>query len=157
MTFKIINMKRNIITLLFLALTFGPFVSCDEEEEQILPKEDWFVAFERQHATISKTSSALLGIPVYIAAGAGSPVSVTIGINTDSTTAVAGVDYQFVNGPVLNYPNGAGFDTLLIQPLAPGNPGPQTLWLILESNTAGYKMGFTHGPDADSTLNHCSP
>jgi hypothetical protein len=145
------KMKRNIITLIFLAFTFGPFIACEKQEEQILQKKDWFVAFEGQNATISKTSSSLLRIPVYVAAGTGSPVSVTIGINTDSTTAVAGVDYQFVKGPVLNYPNGAGFDTLRIQPLSPGNPGRQTLWLKLESNTAGYKMGFSHGPDADST------
>ncbi len=143
-------MKRNIIILLFLAITFGPFVGC-EEEEQILPKEDWFVAFETVSATISKTSADTLKIPVYVAAGAGSAITVNIGINTDSTTAVAGQDYNFVHGPALSFPTGAGFDTIRIVPVAPGNDGAQTLWLFLENNSAGYNMGFKHGEEADST------
>lgn len=143
-------MTRNIIILLFLAITFAPFVGC-EEEEQILPREDWFIAFETTSATISKTSNDTLKIPVYIAAGAGSAVTVKIGINTDSTTAVAGQDYNFVHGPELSYPTGTGFDTIRIVPVAPGNTGRQTLWLFLENNSAGYTMGFKHGEEADST------
>jgi hypothetical protein len=143
------NTKRYLL-IIFLALGITTFIAC-EPEDHILPKEDWFVAFESQSATIAKNSPNNLRIPVYVAAGSGAPLTVNIGIKTDSTTAQLGVDYNMLRGPVLNYPIGSGYDTLIISPLSPGNQGPQRLWLFLESNSANYNMGFFHGTERDST------
>jgi hypothetical protein len=142
--------SKRYFLIIFLLIGLSTFIAC-EQDDHILPKEDWFVAFESQSATISKNSPNDLRIPVYVAAGKGSSIRVDIGIKTDSTTAQAGVDYNFVRGPILNYPIGSGYDTLIIRPLSPGNPGPQRLWLFLESNSANYNMGFFHGPEKDST------
>lgn len=142
-------MKKIIFILLAIVVPFL-LPSCGEEE-QILPKDDFFVAFQTTSGTISKNAAAPLAIPVYVAAERGAQVTVTVGIDGANSTAVAGTDFSFVHGPTLTYPIGAGYDTLRIQPIPGGTPGNLTLQLFLESNSAGYKMGFFYGEKADST------
>jgi len=142
-------MKKIIFIFFGLMLPFF-LISCDDEE-QILPKEDFFIAFQNTSGTIQKNASAPAAIPVYVAAERGAPLTVTIGVNTESSTAIQGTDFEFVHGPELNYPIGAGYDTLRIQPIPGGTQGNLVLELFLQNNSAGYKMGFFYGEQADST------
>ncbi len=145
-------MKKILLILMVLAVPFI-MVSC-EEDEIILPEEDFFIAFEGASANISKNSPTPLNIPVYVAAAAGDQVTVTVGYETqleEGTVAIKDVDFEFAHGPVLTYPIGAGHDTLRIQPMPGGTPGNLILELFLESNSANYNMGFFYGEEADST------
>ncbi len=145
-------MKKILLILMVLAVPFI-MVSCDDDET-ILPEEDFFIAFEGTSANISKNSPTPLNIPVYVAAAAGDQVTVTVGWETEveeGTAAIEDVDFEFEHGPVLTYPIGAGHDTLRIQPIPGGTPGNLILELFLESNSANYNMGFFYGEEADST------
>ncbi len=146
---------------MFLLATPFIMISCDEDE-QVLPREDFFVAFEGTFATISKNSTQTLDIPVYVAAEKGEQVTVNIGIKNDPellenpeyegySFATENTDFEYVHGPVLTYSIGAGYDTLRISPIAGGTPGNLILDLYLQSNSADYKMGFFYGEQADST------
>ncbi len=145
-------MKKILLILMALAVPVI-MVSCDDDEI-ILPEEDFFIAFEGTSANISKNSPTPLNIPVYVAAAAGDQVTVTVGYETaveEGTAAIIDVDFEFEHGPVLTYPVGAGHDTLRIQPIPGGTPGNLILELFLESNSANYNMGFFYGEEADST------
>ncbi len=141
-------MKKIFLIVFAFAVPFL-IVSC-EEDEQVLPSDDFFVAFEGSFASVAKTSEGV-NIPVYVAAERGQEVTVNIGIESENTDAVEGTDFEFLHGPTLSYPIGAGYDTLRIAPMADGNEGDLTLELFLDSNSAGYKMGFFYGEEADST------
>ncbi len=145
-------MKKILLILMVLVVPFV-MISCDDDEI-LLPAEDFFVAFEGVSANISKNSPTPLNIPVYVAAEAGDQVTVTIGYKEESdegVVAIEDVDFEFEHGPVLTYPIGAGHDTLRIQPIPGGTAGNLILELYLESNSAGYNMGFFYGEEADST------
>lgn len=142
-------MKKLI--LIFVLFSIPMFMSSCGEEQIILPADDFFIAFEKESYTTKKDAATPLKIPVYIAAERGAAVTVTVGINTDSTTAVTNTDFEFLRGPVLNFPIGAGYDSIIIQPKTGGTPGNLMLDLFLESNSAGYTMGFFYGEQADST------
>jgi len=141
---------RKIVFILFGFMLPFFLQSCDDEE-QILPREDFFVAFQSTSGTIQKNAATPASIPVYVAAERGDAVSVTIGVNAENSTAIEGTDFEFVHGPELNFPIGAGYDTLRIQPIPGGTQGNLVLELFLQSNSAGYKMGFFYGEEADST------
>jgi hypothetical protein len=149
-------MKKIFFILVFFSASV--FISSCEKENKILSSDEFFVAFGYKigvnffHvANINKASTDTLKIPVYVAAEKGPSMTVTIGVNNDSTTAVLGTDYEFVRGPLLTYPIGAGYDSIMIIPKTGGTAGNLKLDLFLESNSAGYTMGFKHGEEADST------
>ena len=142
-------MKKLFFIFVFFSLPLF-FISCGEDDK-ILSEDEFFIAFEGTNATLPKSSEDTLKIPVYIAAESGGSVTVNIGTDTDSTTAVIGTDYEFVRGPQLVYPIGAGYDSLMIISNTGGTPGDLILELFLESNSAGYNMGFFYGENADST------
>lgn len=153
-------MKKVFTFTLAIMLAFC-LHSCSEDEI-ILPEKDFFIAFEGQSAVLSKSSQHMLKIPVFVAAERGQQVHVNIGINKDPdiifgqgsrdyTLAEESVDFEFIHGPVLSFPTGAGYDTLRIKALPGPVPGNLYLLLNLESNSAGYSMGFRYGAAADST------
>ncbi|MBS4013427.1 MAG: hypothetical protein KGZ97_06660 [Bacteroidetes bacterium] len=142
-------MKKLI--LIFVLFSIPMFISSCGEEQIILPADEFFIAFEKETYTTTKNAANPLKIPVYIAAERGAAVTVTVGINSEITTAVTGTDFEFIRGPQLNFPIGAGYDSIIIQPKTGGTPGNLLLNLFLESNSAGYKMGFFYGEQADST------
>lgn len=145
-------MKKLISIFVFFSIPLF-FFSC-RQDKILLDEDDFFVAIEETGASIDKrplNEGKVLEIPVYVAAEAGEEVTVTVGIDDENTDAVEGVDFEFVNGKTLTYPNGAGYDTLIIKPFYGGTPGDLNLNLFLEDNTAGYNMGFFYGENQDST------
>ena len=141
-------MKKLFFIFIFFSLPLF-FISCGEEDK-ILSEDEFFIAFEGTSANLAKTSDDTLKIPVYIAAERGGSVTVNIGIDAEST-AVLDTDFEFVRGPQLVYEIGAGYDSLMIISHEGGTAGNLILDLFLESNSAGYKMGFFYGENADST------
>jgi len=151
--------KIKFVVLIFLAPIV--IVSC-EEDGVTLPEEEFFVAFETEKATIEKSSDSPLEIPVYVAAERGGEVSVEVGVQNSPdllddesyagySFAKENLDYEIPGGLTLNYPKGTGYDTLRLHSIEGGTPGDLILELVIEENSAGYRMGLPTGESGDGS------
>jgi len=147
-------MKKRYLFILSLILPLFILSSCKDDND-ILSDDDYFIVYEEEEYVIDKrplNPNEVLEIPIVMAAERGEDVVLTIGVDEQNSTAVEGTDFEFVNGPEITFKDGVGEEVLIIAPLYGGTPGDLELVLFLESNTAGYNMGFYQGEDGEETV-----
>lgn len=150
-------MKKILFIALALVVPFF-FTSC-EEDPTLLTSDDFFIAFETQELILNKRPVAYElphAIPLYVAAGLGDEVTVTVALDGDATTAEEGVDYTFTfqGFPQMRFPTGTGFFEGGINSEWGTKRDTVTIKMTMVSNSGGFNMGFKYGEEADSTSHH---
>jgi len=165
-------MKKTLtISIAVLAILLGIY-SC-EEVRITLPEDQFYVAFDYKVNNIIVDSSKIfhgsdntLMIPVLVAAKKGGPVTVEFEFDTtdlngffwadpahNQSYAEENVNFTLVNSSkILNFPDGVGYDTIKIQPIDVAFTGFKYVFINLTSNSAGYRIGFREGANADTIV-----
>ena len=136
-------MKRSIIKY-FAILSAVLLVSSCEWNPPTFDTADSFIAFTAAGSAVPETGG-MIAIPVLVTSAAGQPaVSVTFDFD-EASVAVEGEDFTLVNASnTLEYSNGAGYDTIWIQPIDNDVFTGNILLIInLTSNTNNYPFGVT--------------
>jgi hypothetical protein len=136
-------MKRIIIKY-FAILSAVLLVSSCEWNPPTFDSADSFIAFTAS-ASAGAEQGGVIGIPVLVTSVAGQPaVSVTFDFD-EASVAIEGEDFTLVNSSnTLDYSNGAGYDTIWIQPIDNDVfTGTVPLIINLTSNTQSYAFGVT--------------
>jgi hypothetical protein len=137
------NMKKSIIKY-FAILSAVLLVSSCEWNPPTFDSADSFIAFTAASSAIPE-QGGVIAIPVLVTSVAGQPaVSVTFDFD-EASVAIEGEDFTLVNpSNTLEFSNGAGYDTIYIQPIDNDIfTGNIPLIINLTSNTQSYAFGVT--------------
>ncbi len=137
-------MKRIIIKY-FAILSAVLLVSSCEWNPPTFDSADSFIAFTAAGSAVGE-QGGMIGIPVLVTSVAGQPaVSVSFDFD-EASVAIEGEDFTLVNSSnTLDYANGAGYDTIWIQPIDNDIfTGNIPLIINLTSNTQDYAFGVTN-------------
>lgn len=159
------------IALAVLGVILG-IASC-EFETITLPENQFFVAFDyrvsNEYVDTSnrfRGNQTVLKIPVMVAGKKRSAVTVDFAVDTTDLNksftanpatgqsyAVEGVNFEILNeSKTLHFPNGVGHDTIYVRAINTAFTGHKFVFLNLVSNSAGYRIGYTVGPNSDSIV-----
>jgi len=137
-------MKRSIIKY-FAILSAVLLVSSCEWNPPTFDSADSFIAFTAASSAVPEPGG-MIAIPVLVTSVAGqSAVSVTFDFD-EASVAIEGEDFTLVNSSnTLEFSNGAGYDTIWIQPIDNDIfTGNIPLIINLTSNTQSYAFGVTN-------------
>lgn len=135
-------MKRTFYILLIL-LTVGVFTSC--EKERIMFDESMsFVAFTAKTTSVGEVNKTV-NIPVLVTATSGKPsveVSYAIVSQEEANPAIEGTDFVVKSAATLKYPDGNGYDNIVIETIDNNVfTGTKTFKIVLTTNTLSYDFG----------------
>lgn len=100
--------------LIYFVLIIFIFTSCEYEIVKF-GEEQYNVAFSAPEAEISETSADTLMIPVVLArTDDGKSVTVTVTVDTESSTAVENQDFKIISSSTLTFSQGCGIEYLEI-------------------------------------------